>query len=109
MDRFFYYYHVQVTLYIEQTQQRETFVLFKASRRRGREGICRCAVDLVFLGWKISERTRPEVVLMTVATEEQLRELSRFFDHLVELVPARFYSTNEEAHQDLKYMKKDKK
>jgi len=32
---------------------------------------------------------------------------SRFFDHLVDLIPAKFYHTEEEPPQNLKYMKKD--
>ena len=32
---------------------------------------------------------------------------SRFFDHLVDLIPAKFYHTEEEPAPNLKYMKKD--
>ena len=32
---------------------------------------------------------------------------SRFFDHLVDLIPAKFYYTEEEPAPNLKYMKKD--
>ena len=42
-----------------------------------------------------------------VASSIQIQQLSRFFDHLVELIPARFYNTNEDDQPDLRYMKKD--
>ena len=39
--------------------------------------------------------------------ELEVLQLSRFFDHLVELVPARFYNTQADDQPDLRYMKKD--